>query len=240
MTDLKTALNNAVTHLRGVELPIKTWVDLIRLGAVKTTEFYLNTLIRLVRSVYQGYLGGEFIDIMANLVQGQINQAYGQAWIDEGDGGTMPEYLLNAAQAFILQQYGYVDQYYRDIVDARIDKAPIDPLLQRAEMWAGQYDTAYRDATLLIRTENGGNLVWRKGQTEQGCDTCARLDGLVMSAKDWDEMGLHPRDYPNPQLACEGGGPANHCDCELLPTDQRRSPNARSVAMDIVMGTRKG
>lgn len=238
MTDLKQALSNAVSQLHGGELPIKTWADLIRLGVVKTYEFYLNTLIRLVRSVYQGYLGGEFIDIMANLVQGQINQAYGQAWIDEGDGGTMPEYLLDAATAFILQQYMHVDQYYRDIVDARIDGTSIEPLFVRAQMWAGQYDTAYRDALLLIHTENGGNLVWRKGQTEQGCETCARLDGLVMSAKDWDELGLHPRDYPNPQLACEGGGPANNCDCELVPTDQRRSPNARTDAMNIVMSTR--
>lgn len=241
MDNLKVALENAVkeVHKLGGELPLGLRVALLRHEVIKTYEFYYNTLVRLVRSVYQGYIGGEFIDIMANLVQGQINQAYGQAWIDEGNGSTMPEYLTNAANAFILEQYNYVDQYYRDIVDAKIDGASLDPLLMRAEMWAGQWDTAYRDALLLIRTETGGNLMWRKGQTEQGCETCAQLDGLVMSARDWDELGLHPRGYPNPQLACEGGGPANNCDCELQPTDKRRSPNAREDAMNIVMGTRK-
>lgn len=210
------------------------------LGAeiLKTYGFYLATLQRLVRSVYRGNLGGEFIDIMANLVQGQINQAYTQAWKDEGTGADMPEYLIEAANAFILLQYAHVDRYYRDIVDARVDKTPIDPLLARAEMWAGQWDTAYRDAVLLIRTETGGNLMWRKGETEQGCETCDKLNGLVMSAKDWEELHLHPRGYPNPQLACQGGGPANNCDCDLVPTEKRRSPNARTTAMNIVMSTR--
>ena len=103
---LRDALSQAVNELykMGGEMPLMLRVDLLRYQVVKTREFYLSTLVRLVRSVYQGYIGGEFIDIMVNLVQGQINQAYGQAWIDEGDGSTMPEYLTGAATAFILQQ----------------------------------------------------------------------------------------------------------------------------------------
>jgi hypothetical protein len=204
-------------------------------GAYKTYEYFLAQLTRAVRNVYRGNLGGEFIDIMASLIQGQINQAYRQAWKDSEMAGEYPDYLQSAADVMILGQYDYVDQFYRDIVDARTDGTPIDPLLSRCEQWAGQYDTAYRDAELKINLENGGNLIWRKGETEHGCDTCASLNGIVMSAREWEMLDVHPRGYPNPKLQCEGGGPANNCDCTLEPTDQRRSPKAFDYVMGVTL-----
>jgi hypothetical protein len=138
----------------------------------------------------------------------------------------------------ILGQFDFVDGFYRAIVDARVDATPLEPLLTRAAQWAGQYDTAYRRGIELINLESGGNLIWKKGATENGCETCARLDGLVLSAKEWDELGLHPRGYPNPLLACGGGGPVNNCDCELVPTDKRRTANGYTLALDIIEGTR--
>lgn len=200
----------------------------------KTAEFFQSTLDRLVSSVYGGSLGGSFIDIMANLISGQLTQAYEQAWTDEGSEGEIPSYLLTSLEEMILGQYEHVDQYYRDIVDARIDGTPIDPLLSRAADWAHQWDVAYKEAVQLIRLENGGNLEWRKGATESGCATCAGLDGVVMSAREWQELDVHPRGYPNNKLDCEGGGPVNNCDCELVPTDKRRSPKAYDTVLNLV------
>lgn len=210
------------------------WVVLAQGGEYKTYDYFLKQIERLVRSVYNNNLGGEFIDIMANLISGQIYQAVNQAWLDSGMDGELPEYLTSLADNIIINQYSYVDQYYRDIVGARLDKTPIDPLLSRATLWANQWNTAYREAMQAINIENGGNLVWRKGNTEHGCQTCADLDGIVMSAREWEELDVHPRGYPNPKLECNGGGPAGYCDCELVPTDQRRSPNAFETVMNIV------
>jgi hypothetical protein len=55
-----------------------------------------------------------------------------------------------------------------------------------------------------------------------------------MSAREWQELDVHPRGYPNPGLECQGGGPANHCDCTLEPTDGRRSPKAYNTVLNIV------
>ena len=144
------------------------WVAFAVGGEYKTYDYYLQQLTRLITSVYNGNLGGEFIDIMANLIQGQIYQAVNQAWLDSGMDGSLPDYLVSLADDIVLGQYEHVDQLYRDIVDARLDGTPLAPLLARAPLWANQWNVAYREAIQTINFENGGNLVWRKGQTEHG------------------------------------------------------------------------
>ena len=201
---------------------------------VKTYEFFLRNMQRLIRSVYENNLGGDFVTIAGNLISGQLRRAYEEAWKDEGTDGAMPDYLTESLTAMVTDQQSYLDGLYKDIVNARVDGTPIEPLLSRAEMWAGQYDTAYRQAVELIRLETGGNFEWVKGNTENGCGTCDKLNGIVMSAQEWQSLNLHPRGYPNPLLECQGGGPANNCDCELQPTDKRRTPKGYTTVLNIV------
>lgn len=204
--------------------------------AYKTYDYMQKVIEGLVSGVYNNLVGGQFVDSMANLISGQLTQAYQQAYIDEGfTGFTLPDYLASSLETMILNQYDFVDQYFRDIVDARIDGTPIDPLLARASMWANQYNAAYKEAQRLIQMEGGGNFEWIKGATEKGCRTCAALDGIVMSAREWNQLDLHPRGYPNPKLECQGGGPANNCDCTLSPTTKRRSPNAYGRIEEILL-----
>lgn len=202
----------------------------------KTYDYMLSQVERLVTSLYNNNIGGEFIDLMANLISGQLTQAYQQAFEDEGyTDFVLPDYLTASLETMILNQYNFVDQFFRDIIDARIDRTSIDPLLVRSQMWANQWNAAYKEAQMLIRIQGGGNLVWKQGATEHGCATCGNLDGIVMSAKEWEMLGVHPRGYPNSKLECEGGGPANNCDCTLEPTDKRRSPNAYGRVEEIVL-----
>ena len=203
-------------------------------GELKSYDYFERHVEGLVRGVYNGYIGGEFIDVMADLISGQVRDAYEQAWKDDGNDTALPDYLEADYQDFVSKQYDFVDGYYKDIVDARVDNTPIAPLLSRAAQWAHQYDVAYKKAAEMINLENGGNLQWKKGATEHGCRTCAELDGLVLSAKEWEQLGLHPRGYPNPLLECQGGGPAGYCDCDLMPTDQRRSPHGFETALNII------
>lgn len=203
----------------------------------KTYEFFDATLRRMITSVYNGNMGGDFVDTLAALIRGQTTQAFLQAWEDDGQASfVLPEYLQTALDEAIVRNtnFDYIYKFYQDIVDARVDGTPITPLLTRSGNWANQYNTAYNQAKLLIDTENGGNLIWRKGATENGCNTCASLDGIVMSAKEWESLNLHPRGYPNPLLDCQGGGPVNNCDCTLEPTDKRRSPKAYDTVLNII------
>jgi hypothetical protein len=229
----------AFTHIpllidiKGYKWDLKEFWTAVRLNGWagnKTYDYFLKQIEGLIRGVYNNNLGGEFIDIMSSLIQGQLTQAFEQAWKDEEGEGDLPDYLNGPLEDMILGQYDFVDAFYRDIVDARVDKTPIDPLLARAPLWAQRWTEAYNTAVALITAENGGNLVWRLGETEQHCSSCSALDGIIAPASVWDELGVHPQGGPNPMLECSGF----RCDCSLSPTDQRRSPKAYSSILNAV------
>jgi hypothetical protein len=196
---------------------------------LKTVEYFQATMERLIQSVYDGNLGGEFIGIVEDLVLGQISQAYEQAWQDDGNPLPVPEYLRDASQAMVLEQQSHVENLYRDIIDARVDKTPVEPLLSRAALWSNQYNSAYNDAVLKIAAENGARLQWIYGDTDH-CPECEALNGIVAYAREWDELNVHPQQPPNDLITCGGW----RCQCALVPTDQRRSPKAFDTIMNIV------
>lgn len=185
----------------------------------KTYDYMLSQVERLVTSLYNNNIGGEFIDLLANLISGQLTQAYQQAFEDEGyTDFVLPDYLTASLETMILNQYTFVDQFFRDIIDARIDGTPIAPLLVRSAMWANRYNEAYNEALRLITVNNGGNLIWTLGEAEH-CTTCLALDGIVASGKEWEASGWKPQ---SEDLECHG----YNCKCQLLPTSNRRSKNA--------------
>jgi hypothetical protein len=196
----------------------------------KSYDFFLSAVEGLVNGVYYGHMGGIFIDTLANLISGQLADAYMRAWADEGHFSELPDYLVQSLNEMILDQYGYVDQFYRDIVDARVDGTSIEPLLVRARMWANRYNEAYHTATNIMVEQNGGRLMWRLGKTEAHCVTCGALNGIVAYAKEWNELGVHPQGGPNALLICGGW----QCDCTLKPTDKRRSPKAYGTILNAV------
>lgn len=198
----------------------------------KTAEYMLRVIENLVRGVYDGYIGGQFIDTMANLISGQLLDAYQRAWTDEGFTGDLPEYLMAGYTEDVLNQYDFVDQFYRAIVDARVDGTTIDALMMRAQLWGNQWNNSYQKAVRLIANENGAKLMWVEGDTEDKCATCLGLDGKVMYAREWEALGLHPGDGPNNHLDCGGW----HCQCQLVPTDERRSPNAYGRIEEMMLG----
>lgn len=198
----------------------------------KTYDFFLSTLQRMVTNVYENRLGGDFIDIMASLIYGQLDQAYHQAWTDEGDGTDYPQYLADSFEEMYLGQYDFVDQFYRDIVDARIDQAPIEPLLQRITLWVNRWNEAYNEALRLIAADNGDNMIWQLGETEEHCPECNALNGIVARASDWESLNVHPQGAPNDKISCGGW----QCGCSLTPTDKRRSPKAYDSILNIVGG----
>lgn len=220
---------NTVPNVKAFLSP-KTRYILARPVEYKTTEYMQNVIEGLVNGVYANLVGGDFIDAMASLIQGQLTQAFQQAFEDEGyTDYNMPDYLNAALESMILSQYDYVDQFYRDIVDARIDGTSISPLLARARLWANQWQAAYNEAIRLMTLEGGGNLVWVYGEAEH-CEQCNSLNGIVASAKEWDELGVQPQNPPNNMIACGGW----NCQCSLTPTDKRRSPKAYDTILNAV------
>jgi len=186
--------------------------------ALKSYDYFLSNIEGLVRGLYSGNVGGEFIDTFANLISGQLLDAYEKAWFDEGFTEALPDYLQESYQAAVSNQYGFVDQFYRDIVDAQIDKTSIEPLMVRAQLWANQWKASYNEAVRLIALENGARLRWNLGEAEH-CNTCLALDGIVAFAKEWDAIGIKPQ---SDRLECHGF----NCKCSFVQTDKRRSRDA--------------
>lgn len=187
----------------------------------KTAEQFDSRLTSLVKALYKGTIAApEFVDALAALISRQITLAYRDAWKDEGEG-EYPEYLSEAADAAIVAQFDYVDQFARDIVDARIDEKPVDGLLSRVPLWANRYTENYNEGVRLIAMNNGGKLEWIYGDTDH-CNTCRNLHGIVAYAKEWDALNVKPQGAPNSKLECEGW----RCQCQLVPTDKKRTAGA--------------
>lgn len=203
--------------------------------AIKTEAQYLSRIKSLVRAVYNGDLGGDFVDSMAALVSRQIFLAHQEAWKD--NGGTakdLPDYLRESADEMIAREFDFVDQFYKDIVDARMDEKPIDPLLARAELWAGRYNDAYSTAQLLIAEQQSTEekpvmLKWQLGATELHCEICDTLHDTIAPAAAWREAGIFPQSgedgtLPNPALVPHRDGQDGcggwRCDCRLSVTDE--------------------
>ena len=208
----------------------------IVLEACKTYDYMLQVVTRLVRSVHAGLLGGEFVDIMATLMQGQITQAFEQAWID--DGNPLPITGSMAAKASELvtkyKSFDFIYQYYKDIVDSRVDGTPIAPLLERAKMWAARYNEAYNEAKAMIALEMGGKLKWVYGDADH-CETCENLNGIVAYAKVWSDLDVHPQGAPNNHLQCGGW----RCQCQLIPTNERQSRDAeKQIRIAVERGSK--
>ena len=204
----------------------------LKAGFYKTYDYMLGVIRHAVQSVYNGYIAGEFIDIMQSLITGQMTQAYQQAWEDDGntDFG-LPDFLQSALNENISRNlnFDYIYQYYKDIIDARVDGTPVEPLIARASLWANRYNEAYNEAVALITERTGGKLVWNLGPTEQHCGSCAPLDGIVAYATEWELAGVHPQNAPNSALECGGW----NCKCTLTPTNERKTRNAWNKIISV-------
>ena len=228
---------NLLPHIRQVVATfpeVKTYLtgrarwSLYKPAEYKTVDYMENAIEGLVNGVYSGLIGGQFIDTMANIISGQLTQAYQQAFEDEGfTDFALPDYLASSLEDMILGQYDFVDGFFRDIVDARIDGTSITPLLARAKLWANQWNAAYNEAVRLITLNGGGNLVWEYGDAEH-CNTCLSLNGIVARADEWDTLGVKPQ---GEMLECGGW----NCKCALVSTDKRRSPNAYGRIEEILL-----
>lgn len=234
--DVVSRIPAILPHLRGRA----RWIASAHVSSeeYKTADQMQGRIENLVKALYKGTItAASFVDSMAALISRQITLAYREAWNDEGDGGKIPDYLTSASDEAILAQFDFVDQYARDIVDARVDKTPIDPLLSRAALWANRYTENYNNAVALIALQNGGKLEWVEGDTEEKCDKCQALDGIVAYASEWMELGLQPQNAPNEHLKPSGdktGCSGWHCSCGLLSTDKRRTKNAMEKIRGII------
>ena len=205
-------------------------LDVVAFG-IKTENYYIRVLSKGVRDVYNGRASeDELLDIMIRLLDEQMRKAWNEGMREnELDPQTdMTEEWEQILQEIIDNEFSHVEQFIDDIGEARDNGDPIDPLLARADLWAGRYADVVNQAKLET-ADKEEKFEWKLGATEEHCETCAALNGLVAYASEWQMSGFHPQQPENPMLDCGGW----RCDCSLEPTDKRRSPDVLGTLLDL-------
>jgi len=238
LLDIARAAIKAVPQVRKYLTP-RTRVAL-KVGETGDYDGYLIDIEKLVQQLYDSKIGADFEDKLKELIKKKLSEAYNGAWYDLMDTEDIPAYLDAELQAAIEEQYTFVNQYYEDIIRDRGLAIGVTALLARAALWANKVPESYNNAVMLIAAEEGAkpntpigeNLIWMEGDTEKKCSTCLALDGLIASARDWMESGLHPQMAPNEYLECGGW----KCQCRLLPTLETADANAAQRLSQIAAG----
>lgn len=198
--------------------------DTLDAFTAKTVDSYFRQLWKKIKQLYnKDITRGEFVDALADIVEQQITRAYREALKDEGlDPDLVKSQYADNVEEIITSEYSHIDTLSVDIKTASYLESGFEQFRVRAGMWANRYDDAYNRAKVDIALESGGRLMWVLGATEEHCESCAALNGIVAYAKDWDDAGVKPQQPPNAALECGGW----QCDCKLEPTKKRRTPKA--------------
>jgi hypothetical protein len=212
----------------------------LKVGETGDYDGYFTDIKKLVEQLYNGNIGEDFEDKLKELIKKKLTEAYNSAWYEWMETEEIPDYLDEELQAAIEEQYKYANQYYKDIVEARGLAIGLTALFARAGLWANKVPESYNNAVVIIAAEEGPkpdtpiteNLQWIEGDTEKKCTTCLALDGIVASARDWLESGLHPQMAPNEYLECGGW----HCQCRLIPTLEVADASAPERLSQIAAG----
>jgi hypothetical protein len=216
--DALAAAIDAVKVLGGV-------VDDDTIGAVKTYNFYLRVIDRLVRQLYSGEIGeAQFTDALFDTMDEQLSRAWREGMRTAGKN---PEtdftaQMQSQLQTIKLNELVRIENFAADVVRNRRDddfeERPghsLTGLRARGELWADRYNEVVNEA-VIASSDPTDRLVWRLGATEEHCATCAALDGWVQTADWWDKFGVFPQNPPNPALECGGW----RCECRLSPTNE--------------------
>ena len=200
--------------------------------AIKTIGQYDRQLWSYALALFRGGDSGEFIDKFATAIKVQLTKAFHEG---AGDIGVSPDEFTDAdkkyLQVLIDSEYDHVLNLASDIEAAR-DKTEEEfrtSFRSRIDLWINRYTEVVNDARIYF----GGKtkLQWNLGETEEHCEQCIKLSGIIAFAYEWEESGIKPQNPPNPVLTCRGW----KCDCTLDVTDKRRSPNALKRLMDIAV-----
>jgi hypothetical protein len=228
--ELADAINKACD--RAVELvpEVKAHLSDKALEVLKSIGTYDRQLWKYCLALYRTGDGGTFLNQFIAAISNQITRAWNEG---AREVGVEPEEMTDTdkaeLKAVIDSEYDHVLDLGEAIIMSR--NGTMEEFRQqfrpRVDLWVARYNDAANRAKVYF----GGRqrLVWTLGATEEHCETCAALNGIVAFADEWEQSGIRPQSPPNEILACGGW----QCDCSLELTDKRRSPDALGRLMDI-------
>jgi hypothetical protein len=203
----------------------------------KTVERYRARLWAAAERLFNGGRDAAFMATFIRSIDQQLTQAWmeGAASVNVQQDEMTPddfgilEAIINNETEFI---NGIADAI-QSTKDEGITKEQFDKRFgSRVDTWANRYNETVNRARVQVASKK--RFKWVLGKTEEHCDTCARLNGIIAFGYEWESAKVHPQMPPNEVLACGGW----KCDCGLEPTDERRTPRALNRITNIVMAAR--
>jgi hypothetical protein len=210
---------------------------------IKTQEMFQRQLWSYTLDFFRGDItDNDFENSFFAAIENQLSKAWNEG---ADEVGVLPEDYTDEDKAIldaiIADEKEYVTGLGVAVIDAR-DKVK-DPenitneerqafsseFQSRIEIWSSRYTDVNNQAKLQF----GGKekLVWTLGATEEHCESCAALNGIVAYADEWVEAGIMPQSPPNQALACGGW----RCDCSLNATNARRTRDALEEIRNIAV-----
>jgi hypothetical protein len=208
---------------------VKWFVD--RMKSVKSMSSYRIFFEMSAMDLFDGSIShSTFIDRISRAIDQELTNAWNEG-ADEAQ--VLPEDMtesdLLVLEGYKQNEYDYLDRLAGDIEDARGNGKGWEQFQSRIDLWINRYsETANR-----ARVYFGGKqkYKWIIGATEQHCETCAKLDGLVAWAEEWEQSDIRPQYPPNVMLECGGW----RCDCQLVSTTERRTIRVMDRLTEIAL-----
>lgn len=214
---LRAAIAKAVGALPAEYMTADMLARLESVG-IKTYDHFLRVLDKSVRDLYNGEItSDEFIDGLAALLEQQMRRAWNEGMRDNNldpQKDMTPEWEEHY-QELVSEQYGYVDAYAADIVAAGAAQSGLEAVRARAEMWANNYTSTVNTARIVTASPDD-RFIWNLGATEEHCETCGALAGVVATAEQWRVLFAQGIEPQGDKLMCGGW----QCDCEVVITDE--------------------
>jgi hypothetical protein len=188
--------------------------------AVKKKSFddYRRSLRALTRGYWLGEFGRfDFVDGMVSAIQRHFEQAWQE--VEKQYGITRDERTEASQDRLTLAintEIGFIPGFADAIAENSKDNGgALQPLLDRAELWANGYDRTFILAQTIVGSDI--KLKWVFGATIEHCDDCSQYVGKVFYRSQWEAAGVRPR---GDMLQCSG----LNCLCEFEPTTDRKTP----------------
>jgi hypothetical protein len=200
------------------------------LEALKNANTYSRQLWNYTLELYRTGDGGAFLDKFITAIASQLTRAWNEGAREVGiDPKEMTDDDRAELKAIIDGEYDQIIKLAEAIMQSR--SGTLDEFRQKFRSRIDLWTSRYTDVIGRARVYFGGKtrLKWTLGKTEEHCESCLALNGIVAFAYEWELAGIKPQSPPNGMLVCGGW----ECDCSLDVTDQRRSPNALGTLMNI-------
>src|ERR1035437_3546924 len=199
---------------------------------LKTYGEFRARLWAAAQRLYNGGKDANFLGTFARSIDVQLTEAWNEG---ADDVGVSPEDMtpddMTILEGIINNENDFIGGVANDIAADR--EAGMTPAAfstqygNRVDLWANRYTEVVNTARMKFGKKQ--RLKWKLGKTEQHCDQCEQLDGVVAWADEWDQADIHPQDPPNRHLMCGGW----KCDCTLEPTTDRRTPKAIDILIQL-------